>query len=356
VPWDDENVQPHPLALLLPEMSDEEFDALTASIRDHGQLVPAHAHRGLLLDGRHRAWACRQLGIDLQIAEFDGDDDDARAFVLASNVHRRHLSTSQRAIAAAALALRSPGRPKTGTGAALTQAAAAATVQVGERTLRDARVVLRDEALTEQVVSGSLSVKRAAAILREELTSAERSRLVHAVRRESASDEWYTPPHIVERAIRALGGHIDLDPCADEGRSVPAARHITAQDDALSETPWAPPGARLRAFMNPPYGSGSGPFVRRLLREYEAGAVGQAILLLPARLGSEWMAALGEWPRVELTGRLSFVAGPTNPAHGRPPTPAQFSSVVVGVGLSPEALYEAFGDLGHVMVRWRITS
>jgi len=334
-------------------MAADEFSALLDSIRAHGQLVPAQVHDGQLLDGRHRARACAELGLPLRTELFDGDDEAARAYVLATNIHRRHLTPSQRAMAAAALATRAPGRAQSGTRAGLTQAEAAATVGVSERTVRDARAVLRDAELTDRVVSGELTVQRAATMLRESLTGSQRSRVLHEVRRETASDEWLTPSHIVERATRALGGQIDLDPCADPARTVPAGRHMTAEEDALGSAPWtAADGSPARAFLNPPYGgSGPGQWVRRLLREHEAGHVSRAILLLPARLGTEWMAALSEWPRAELTGRLCFTAGVGNPAHGQPAREAHFTSVVIGVGIAPGELHAAFGHLGPVMVR-----
>lgn len=333
-------------------MSGDEYAALLSSIRQHGQLVPAQLHRDLLLDGRHRARACRELGVELRTERFEGTDDDARAYVLATNVHRRHLTPSQRAMAAAALATRGPGRAQSGTSAGLTQAEAAATAHVSERTVRDARLVLQDAGLTDQVVAGELSVKAAATMLRDGLTGAQRSRVMHEVRRETVSDEWLTPAHILERVTSVLG-QIDLDPCADPERSVPAGRHITAEQDALGPAPWAGADGRpTRVFMNPPYGgSGPGQWVRRLLREHDAGHVEQALLLLPARLGTAWASELAAYPRAEL-GRLTFSPGVGNPAFGRTPRPAHFTSMMIGVGIEPHALHEAFGDLGPVMVRW----
>ena len=137
----------HPLALLLPELSTEEHRALTASIAEHGQLTPATSWvdedgSEWLIDGRHRERACRELGIPLRVESLEGDESAARAFVLAANVMRRHLSPSLRAAAAAALATR--GRGERGSAATFTQTEAAQAAGVSVRLVRAARTFAGD--------------------------------------------------------------------------------------------------------------------------------------------------------------------------------------------------------------------
>jgi N6-adenosine-specific RNA methylase IME4 len=97
--------QAHPLADLLPAMSELEFAELRDSIRDDGLLLPILLHRdGRILDGRHRDQACAELGIVPDIVTFEGTDAEALAHVLALNLKRRHLSETQRAAVAAELA------------------------------------------------------------------------------------------------------------------------------------------------------------------------------------------------------------------------------------------------------------
>ncbi len=162
----------HPLAALFPPMQDDEFLALCESIRLHGQREPVLVWDGLILDGVHRTRACVRLGITPRTEAFEGDGAAAQAMVLDLNLHRRHLSTSQRAMIAAGLATRQPG----GTGAnqhngrrpadlpdSMTQAEAAALLNVGERTLREAKQLLveADTDLVENVRAGTWTINAA---------------------------------------------------------------------------------------------------------------------------------------------------------------------------------------------------
>ena len=355
----------HDLALLLPEIPAEELEALSRSIAENGQYVPATswvAADGVeyLIDGRHRARACERLGIPLVVEKLAGDEAAARAFVLANNVTRRHLSTSQRAAVAAALAKRTTGQQGNAAGLGMTQDAAARAAGVSVRLVRAARTFLADAELTREVLDGNLTVTEASRRARRDRAGVTAARLETI--RTSATDEWLTPAWLIGR-VESVLGQIDGDVAAEPGRSVPARWHLTAEDDALSVASWAnPPTASTlgptdganddvspsRLWMNPPWAKAS-HFVRRLLREVDAGRVERAVVLLPARLGAEYVANLTErgYPRVELTGRLRF-----EPGRGAAPTArgeAPFASMLIGVGIDADAMHAAFHDVGVVV-------
>jgi hypothetical protein len=89
----------HPLALAIPQGTKEELEELTESIRTRGQLFPVFLYEGKILDGRRRAWVCDRFKIALlttPLAEGVNPID----FVVAANLHRRHLNPTQRAVAA----------------------------------------------------------------------------------------------------------------------------------------------------------------------------------------------------------------------------------------------------------------
>jgi ParB-like chromosome segregation protein Spo0J len=89
----------HPAANIFPMLDGEEFEALVADIRAHGQRDPIKVDGdGKVIDGRNRLRACRRLGIEPEVQEVD--TDDAVALVLSLNLVRRHLTSAQRAFVA----------------------------------------------------------------------------------------------------------------------------------------------------------------------------------------------------------------------------------------------------------------
>jgi hypothetical protein len=146
----------------------------------------------------------------------------------------------------------------------------------------------------------------------------------------SNSSKWNTPPHIVERVVLTLG-RIDLDPCADEALSIPAARHYTIHDDGLAQ-PWSG-----RTYMNPPYGRQIARWVEKLDAAFQAGSVTQAVALLPNRTDTRWYRRISYVPKVELHGRLHF----SNSKHAAP-----FPSVIFAFGVDQRRLLQHFGDIG----------
>jgi ParB-like chromosome segregation protein Spo0J len=87
----------HPLAELMPAMAEDEFLALVADIKQHGVREPVVIFENMILDGRHRLKACDLLGVDPQTPrEFTGTEEEARAFVISANLHRRNLKGEQK--------------------------------------------------------------------------------------------------------------------------------------------------------------------------------------------------------------------------------------------------------------------
>lgn len=122
------------------------------------------------------------------------------------------------------------------------------------------------------------------------------------------SVEWYTPSEVLESA-RAVLGNFDLDPasCEEAQENVNADRFYSEQDDGLSQE-W-----HGKVWLNPPYSKTNGKsnqdiWSQRLIAEYRAGNVSEAILLVKAALGYKWFEELfREWPVCFLRERLSFI-------------------------------------------------
>ena len=82
---------------LLPQMSEEEFAELKASIQSEGQHYSIIVNEDLeVLDGHHRYRACTELGIepDFEVRKFE-DKLLEKKFVIEANLRRRHLNNFQ---------------------------------------------------------------------------------------------------------------------------------------------------------------------------------------------------------------------------------------------------------------------
>jgi hypothetical protein len=77
------------------------YDAFCADIGKRGQQHPIVLFEGKILDGKHRYKACTKLGRTPLFKEYTGDDP--AGLVVALNVLRRRLGTTQRALAGARL-------------------------------------------------------------------------------------------------------------------------------------------------------------------------------------------------------------------------------------------------------------
>jgi len=91
----------HPLSAAFPAMSEADHSTLTADIKQHGQRDAITISDGMVLDGWHRYQSCIALGLQPRF-ETLRDAIDPVAFVKSHNLHRRHLTGSQRAEAVTA--------------------------------------------------------------------------------------------------------------------------------------------------------------------------------------------------------------------------------------------------------------
>ncbi len=118
----------HPLALAYPEMPRDEFEGLKQSIREHGLKEPIVLWEDKVLDGRHRNRALKELVQEgaIKLTYFKGylylnhlcthiqgafeNEGEAKAYVDAKNLHRRHLTTEQKRQVITAALVADPAR------------------------------------------------------------------------------------------------------------------------------------------------------------------------------------------------------------------------------------------------------
>ena len=107
----------------------------------------------------------------------------------------------------------------------------------------------------------------------------------HIVRTgKEGTDEKYTPDWVLDLAIEVMGG-IDLDPCADPRKRVPASKHFTIEENGLQH------GWDGRVFLNPPF-SRTADWLKHLCLYHLTGAVTQSITLVPVMVLSNKSARL----------------------------------------------------------------
>jgi N6-adenosine-specific RNA methylase IME4 len=159
----------HPFANIFPLMEGAEFEELIAApVRRDGVREPIWIYEGKILDGRNRYRAALAAGVPCPTRLYEGND--ALGFVIALNLHRRHLDESQRAMVAAKLATMRQGErtdlepsenlPK------VSQEEAATLLNISDRTLRYAKAVQERGAddLIRAVETGNVRVSVAADI------------------------------------------------------------------------------------------------------------------------------------------------------------------------------------------------
>lgn len=86
----------HPAAKLFPLVTPPELENLAEDIKSNGLLNPIIIHENLILDGRNRYLACKKAGVEPVFQKWNGQGSPTQ-WVLSINLHRRHLSASQRA-------------------------------------------------------------------------------------------------------------------------------------------------------------------------------------------------------------------------------------------------------------------
>jgi hypothetical protein len=86
----------HPVAMMFPEMSDGELAELANDIKENGLIEPIWTHADKVIDGRNRLAACQIAGVEPTFREWKGNGSLV-GFVMSLNLHRRHLTASQKA-------------------------------------------------------------------------------------------------------------------------------------------------------------------------------------------------------------------------------------------------------------------
>lgn len=172
------------------------------------------------------------------------------------------------------------------------------------------------------------------------------SRPIEVIAFSHESVEYYTPPEYIEAARNVMGA-IDLDPasCDEAQRWIKANKHYTIEDDGLKQE-WAG-----RIWLNPPYSktgarSNQEIWATRLIAEYKAGRVTEAILLIKAALGYNWFETLWyDWPICFARKRISFIK-----ADGSDDGQSKQGTIFLYLGTNTQRFIDVFRQFGRVIL------
>lgn len=149
-------------------MNAEDFQALKDDIEVNGQREPVTVFEDMVLDGWHRYRACVELDIKPTKFNFDASEDPA-VFVMSQNLHRRHLTASQRVAAVVACSAWRPAgkKPNIAATAMLQKTNEQIAKEAGAkvRTVTDVKAA-KTAGLIDLVVEGALTAEEAGKIAR----------------------------------------------------------------------------------------------------------------------------------------------------------------------------------------------
>jgi len=349
----------HEYANMFPLMDDADLAELADDIRVRGLRHPILMAEGKIADGRNRYRACIIAGVEPRFTQWDGKGSLIDA-IMSDNLKRRHLTTSQRAMAAtrakplyeAEAAIRRRATQNNETAKAVSanlreqdagkaSEKAAAALNVSPRSVESASSVLSHGVpeLVRAVDRGDMAVSAAAQIAKlppaQQIEAIAKPHVTH----NSGVNEWYTPQRYIDAARQVLGT-IDLDPasCAAANKIVNATQFYSAETDGLAQE-W-----RGCVYMNPPYCSELiGKFSKKLAESYASGAVTSAITLTNNATETAWFA--------DLIGRASAVCFPSerikflSPVDGKVGAPLQGQAFIY-LGSNPGLFRDVFGRFG----------
>lgn len=160
----------HEYADLFPMMSDSEIQPFADNIKQNGQADPIILFEGKILDGRNRFRACEMVGVTPHFKDYEGTDP--LGYVVSHNLHRRHLSESQRGMVGAKLAQlqhggdRKSDQIKSSIEPLITQKQAAEMLNIGVNSIKRSKQVLKNGIieLQDMQMSGEISAAAAATV------------------------------------------------------------------------------------------------------------------------------------------------------------------------------------------------
>lgn len=158
----------------------------------------------------------------------------------------------------------------------------------------------------------------------------------------SESVEWYTPKYILDLVVDVLGT-IDLDPCSNPKKTVPAKQHYTEMDNGLDKS-W-----NGNVFMNPPYGAtNSKNWANKFIEEWDKKInIDEGIVLVGANVDTgyfhDYLYYCDSCCLVQR--RIQFVSGGVNTEAKQNTRP----SAIFYFGDDSKKFAKVFSNIGNII-------
>lgn len=207
--------QAHEYASIFPMATDDELREMANDIEKRGQLNAIITLDGKVLDGRNRLRACEMVNAVPHFVEYTGIDP--LGDVLSWNLHRRQLTSSQRAIVATKLATMKQGARNDLEPYAnlrnVSQEQASKSLGVSTRLVQQAKVIERESPeLAKEVEAGRITISAAHEQIKAKAQEKEEEKYTEPKKQKTGKGI-----EIACEAIKVLRGITANDPLRDAG-------------------------------------------------------------------------------------------------------------------------------------------
>lgn len=157
------------------------------------------------------------------------------------------------------------------------------------------------------------------------------------------NDEWYTPQKYIE-AAREVMGEINLDPASNEAANqvVDADNYYSLENSAF-DNEWFG-----KVWMNPPYSRIIKLFAHKLVEEFEAGRVTEAVVVTNNGTDTQWFHKMGSVASAFCLhkGRIGFINETGDQVQNN-----NKGQIFTYLGSNPERFKEVFSEFGLVVTK-----
>jgi phage N-6-adenine-methyltransferase len=305
---------------LIPNLSQEEYAQLEENILQDGIREPISTWNGFVIDGHNRLEIAEKHNLELSYVEYSFEsENDVFLWIIKNQLGRRNITAYCRAQLALRLkpVITEKAKENMSVGGKQglqksdkpcvtpidTRQELAEIAGLSHDTISKVEYINKnaEPEIKALVESGNISINQASkaaafapekqkeiAPLLEKGTTVEKLADKPHIAHNSGNNEWYTPSEYIE-AARAVMTSIDVDPASSHKANevVKATLYYTAETDGLTQE-W-----HGNVWLNPPYSSDLiVKFIYKLVEEYNAGHVKQAIVLTNNATETTWFNSL----------------------------------------------------------------